>query len=170
MRERFRLVESKCAHEVEPFVGKRYSLVFFTVSGRKNFPVSERQSLYETCGITYPEKGVSEAFARRLTGRTALKIQANTDHFFDNIKVQLLSDLPVKTDLLFIVQREDNCVDEDDVLIPPPSGLREFLDSVPSIHILRDSVKAISVAKYEELQTELGASLQSFLQSFCIVA
>ena len=57
-----------------------------------------------------------------------------------DIKVQLLSDLPVKTDRLFIAQREDSCVDEDDILIAPPNGLLEFLDSVPGIQILRDSV------------------------------
>lgn len=69
VRERFRPVDGRCAHEVEPFVGQRYSLVFFTVSGREHFPPEERPSLFEKCGITYPEKGVSEAFARRLTGR-----------------------------------------------------------------------------------------------------
>ena len=48
---------------------------------------------------------------------TALKIRSNMDNFWDNIKVQLLSGLPVKTDLLHIVEREDSCVDEDAILI-----------------------------------------------------
>ena len=60
----------------------------------------------------------------------SLKIQANVDNFWDNVKVQLLSDLPVKTDFLHIVQRDDTCV-EDDILIAPPGGLLEFLESVP---------------------------------------
>ena len=79
--------------------------------------------------------------------------------------MQLLSDLPVKTEFLHIVQRDDTCVDEDDILIAPPGGLLEFLESVPSIQIPRDSVEKISVAKYEELQVQLGASLQSFRES-----
>lgn len=69
VRERFRLVDGRCAHEVEPFVGNRYSLVFFTVSGREHFPQAERASLFKKCGISYPKKGASEALARRLTGR-----------------------------------------------------------------------------------------------------
>ena len=43
-----------------------------------------------------------------------LKLQANVDNFWDNVKVQLLSDLQVKTEFLHIVQRDDTCVDEDD--------------------------------------------------------
>ena len=74
----------------------------------------------------------------------SLKIQANVDNFWDNVKVQLLSDLPVKTDFLHIVQRDDTCVDEYDILIAPPSGLLEFLESVPSIQIPRGTVEKIS--------------------------
>jgi len=48
---------------------------------------------------------------------TASKIASNVDDFWENIKVQLLSDLPVQTDFLHIVERDDCCTDEDDVLI-----------------------------------------------------
>ena len=65
---------------------------------------------------------------------TAAKIQANVENFWDSIKVRLLSDLPVKTDFLHIVQRDDTCVDEDDILIAPRGGLLEFLELV-HLHI-----------------------------------
>lgn len=78
---------------------------------------------------------------------TAAKIQANVENFWDNIKVRLLSDLPVKTDFLHIVQRNDTCVDEDDILIAPPGGLLEFLELVPSIPIPSGSVEKISVQR-----------------------
>ena len=70
----------------------------------------------------------------------ALKIQANVDNFWDNIKVQLLSDLPVKTDLLLIVQREDTCVDEDDLRMHVHKQCLDAYFVATVFHVLRPTI------------------------------
>lgn len=65
----FQLVDARNAHEVLPFQGERYSLVYFTVTSRELFPKKDRKSLREFCGVEFPADGVCEALGMRLNGR-----------------------------------------------------------------------------------------------------
>jgi len=61
----FCLLDGRKAHEVEPFEGERYSLIYFTVSGRHHFPKDLIPKLYPDYGIKFPEEGFSERFESR---------------------------------------------------------------------------------------------------------
>lgn len=65
----FQLVDARNAHEVTPFEGERYSLVYFTVTNRELFPKRDREGLREFCGVEFPAEGVCEALGMRLNGR-----------------------------------------------------------------------------------------------------
>lgn len=61
----FCLLDGRKAHEVEPFEGERYSLIYFTVSGRHHFPKNLIPNLDPDYGIKFPEEGFSERFESR---------------------------------------------------------------------------------------------------------
>jgi len=60
VREKPKLVDSTKAHEVEPFEGQRFSIVYFTTSGRHNVEQSVRRTAKTTYRIQFPEKGAVE--------------------------------------------------------------------------------------------------------------
>eukprot|EP00747_Dinoflagellata_sp_TGD_P132615 gnl/TRDRNA2_/TRDRNA2_175095_c0_seq19.p2 gnl/TRDRNA2_/TRDRNA2_175095_c0~~gnl/TRDRNA2_/TRDRNA2_175095_c0_seq19.p2 ORF type:complete len:340 (-),score=55.59 gnl/TRDRNA2_/TRDRNA2_175095_c0_seq19:81-1100(-) len=64
------IVDSTKAHEVEEFRGQRYSLVFFTVSGRHHVTEEQRATLGEY-GLEFPAENVSEDLKRKLCGHQA---------------------------------------------------------------------------------------------------
>jgi len=96
---------------------------------------------------------------------TAKKIRDNKDNFGDNVKVALLSELPVKTSHILVMDRIEDCVDENDVLMDPPAHLTDFLQSVPTIEISSEKVEQITVSQYHKLQEQLGASLREMEES-----
>jgi len=52
--------DGRRAHEVEPFTGERYSVVFFISKGYQRAEASDREHLTETAGFTWPSAGFSE--------------------------------------------------------------------------------------------------------------
>eukprot|EP00811_Abedinium_folium_P008216 NODE_1758_length_2380_cov_10.715047.p1 GENE.NODE_1758_length_2380_cov_10.715047~~NODE_1758_length_2380_cov_10.715047.p1 ORF type:complete len:651 (-),score=68.66 NODE_1758_length_2380_cov_10.715047:426-2378(-) len=65
----FQLVDGRMAHEVTPFEGERYSLVYFSVTSRHLMMRADRVGLKDRYGLEYPEEGVCEEFGLRLNGR-----------------------------------------------------------------------------------------------------
>ena len=52
-----------------------------------------------------------------------MQIRDNENKLGDNVKVSLLSDLPMQTSHILVMDRVDECVDENDTLMSTPSAL-----------------------------------------------
>ena len=52
-----------------------------------------------------------------------MQIRDNENKLGDNVKVSLLSDLPMQTSHILVMDRVDECVDENNALMSTPSAL-----------------------------------------------
>jgi len=69
---KFCFVDGRKAHEVEPFMGERYSLVYFTITKRHLLQGIRPEGVRSEFGIPFPDPGVSEDCGERvLSGATA---------------------------------------------------------------------------------------------------
>jgi len=66
-------VDSTKAHEVLPFEGKRYSLVYFTIPGYERSDKAVKEFLAERCGLKCIDRKASEPVWTRATARTAVR-------------------------------------------------------------------------------------------------